>query len=522
MSLLRLHWNGYRYFPYERQLAVREAEAVFGAPATVLSHGLDIECSVNKFDEAERLTYFRVAECNERFIVPRQAQLEACGNGNCAARSHKTEQLPGPHLKRQVTRYSAHGLHEYRGKFNPQIVRAVGNSMGLKPESWVLDPFCGSGTTILEAAHIGWNAVGVDINPLGVLVANAKVSALKSSIATLSRERESLKAYLTTSQRETDWREYLPEVEYLEKWFPGSVLAQLSLILRAIDGVRPSALRKVFRVLLSDICRNVSFQDPGDLRIRRRKDAADNYPVMDVFLEAVDTKINSIIAAKGVVCPDRRLKQRALLGDSRNAMNEINNLLAKSGRGGFDGAITSPPYATAMPYIDTQRLSLVLLGLVTAKELRGKERALIGNREIQNRERLSIESELRANRAELPQEAIDFCHHLLDLADHKSHGFRRRNVPALAYKYLAEMGEMFVSVGRLVNRGGCYALLVGRNTTTLRGKEVVIDTPALLASVASSRGWSVEEMLPFEAYHRFDIHQKNSIREEVLMVLRNN
>jgi hypothetical protein len=90
----------------------------------------------------------------------------------------------------------------------------------------------------------------------------------------------------------------------------------------------------------------------------------------------------------------------------------------------------------------------------------------------------------------------------------------------LVYKYLADMAEMFASVRTVIKPKGRYALLVGRNATTLRGDEILIDTPKLLAEIAESRGWQVEEMLSFETYRRYDVHQSNSIREEVLVVLR--
>ena len=107
------------------------------------------------------------------------------------------------------------------------------------------------------------------------------------------------------------------------------------------------------------------------------------------------------------------------------------------------------------------------------------------------------------------------------MADHQEHGFRKRNVPALVYKYFWQMSEMFEAVRKVMRKGGKYALLVGANRTTLRGEEILINTPQLLASVAASRGWSVDEMLSFETYHRYAVHQKNSIRGEVLVILRN-
>src|SRR5262245_11279186 len=181
--MLRLLWHDYRYFPYERMLAEREARQLFGVEPEKVDGGLLVD---SRRAVGDRLTYVKAVQNGESMVVPDQANLEASGNGSAWG--------PVPSLRRQSTRYSAHGLHEYRGKFNPQVVRAIGNLLGLEPGDRVLDPFCGSGTTLLEAAHIGWNAVGVDLNPLGVLIANAKLAAFNASPATLSREADALAA----------------------------------------------------------------------------------------------------------------------------------------------------------------------------------------------------------------------------------------------------------------------------------------------------------------------------------------
>ncbi len=518
MSTIRLLWNAYRYFPYERALAKREAVCAFGAEPSEVEDGLEFSDIETVPEAAPRLTYFNAVRNGKSVVVPYQTVLEASANGNGSAGTPTA--TPPPVLRRQSTRYSAHGLHEYRGKFNPQVVRAVGNLLGLAPGDCVLDPFCGSGTTLLEAAHIGWNAIGVDVNPLGVLIANSKLAAFSASPTVLEREANALVARLDPVPDGGDWRAHLPEPEYLESWFPVRVLCKLQAVLKSIEETRPVALRGVFRVVLSDICREVSLQDPGDLRIRRRKNPADDYPVIELFTESLTAKVGSIARARRFVKPTKGASQVAIGGDTRNAAGVLGAVLGNRKRRAFDAAITSPPYATAMPYIDTQRLSLALLGLIGSREIRQSEKRQIGNREIQDKERRELEAEIAANTAELPDTVIAFCRHLVRLADHKSHGFRRRNVPALAYKYLVDMASMFASVCRVVRKGGRYALVVGRNATELQGQDVVIDTPQLLADTAESREWTVEEMTPFETYQRFDVHQSNSIREEILLVLR--
>jgi site-specific DNA-methyltransferase (cytosine-N4-specific) len=517
MTMVRLLWHDYRYFPYERMLAEREARLIFGMQPEEIEDGLLLKSKQTAGIGASRLTYFKGVQNGASVIVPDQAKLEVSANGNGQG------WLPGmaPSLRRQSTRYSAHGLHEYRGKFNPQVVRAVGNLFGLDEGSWVFDPFCGSGTTLLEAAHIGWNALGIDINPLGILIANAKLAAFNAAPALLQRECDALVERLHPISDGSDWRDHLHEPDYLEKWFRVPVLCQLWAILRAIAQTKPVGLQDVFRVILSDICRDVSLQDPGDLRIRRRKDPADNYPAVKIFLDALRTKVASVVRARSYVQPKKGTTQLAVFGDAREAATAVRVLLGNRGQKAFDAAITSPPYATAMPYLDTQRLSLALLGQLGSRELRRSEKTLIGNREIQDKERGELETQIRLNAAQLPDTVIGFCRRLLNLADHPSHGFRRRNVPALVYKYLADMASMFASVLSVIRPKGRYGLLVGRNTTELRGEELLIDTPQLLTEVAESRGWAIEEMLSFQTYHRFDVHQNNSIREEILVVLRN-
>jgi len=515
----RLWWHNHRYFPYERDLARREVESILGAPAKEFEGGLSVSLSSPTLEKLNALTYFKGIQHEGEIIVPHQARLEASANSNGQGRLPAVDAMPI--LKRQNTRYSAHGLHEYRGKFNPQVVRAIGNILNLEADDWLLDPFCGSGTTLLEAAHIGWNCVGLEINPLGVLIANAKVTAFKTAPEVLNGETEFLVSQLDGySEQEIEWEKILPNAEYLAQWFTEPVLSQLAFIINRIERVKTTELRDVFRAVLSNLCRDVSLQDPGDLRIRRRKNPAEiNSQVIHTFIESLHSKVNSVLRAREWLSP-RKTFQAAFLSDCRT--NEAaKELLSQHGGQRFAAAITSPPYATALPYVDTQRLSLCVLGLIRAADIRKLEKTLIGNREISDAEREGAEKLLKANAARLPSDVFDFCRALLRMAQHSEHGFRKRNVPALVFSYFWQMAEMFASLRTLIRPGGKYALLVGTNKTTLKDEEVLIDTPQLLASVAESRGWGVEEAIPFDTYQRFDIHRKNSIKREVLLVLRN-
>jgi site-specific DNA-methyltransferase (cytosine-N4-specific) len=83
------------------------------------------------------------------------------------------------------------------------------------------------------------------------------------------------------------------------------------------------------------------------------------------------------------------------------------------------------------------------------------------------------------------------------------------------------MRDMFSNVAKLLKPSAPYALIVGHNRTSLGGKEFFIDTPNLLAELALSVGWSVDEIIPLDTYKRYGINSKNAINKESLILLRN-
>jgi adenine-specific DNA methylase len=184
----------------------------------------------------------------------------------------------------------------------------------------------------------------------------------------------------------------------------------------------------------------------------------------------------------------------------------------------FDIAITSPPYATALPYIDTQRLSLVWLELLSVAELRKLEAELVGSREFSGSARREWARRLSTNADGLAQPLVEFCQRLGNTIA-KSDGFRRQAVPHLIYRYLASMLRTFHNTRALLKPHGRFALIIGHNHTVLGGRRVDINTPELLAGAAEQAGFKVAENTELQAYQRFGIHSRNAVARESLLVL---
>ena len=493
---MRLTWHNYRYYPYERELAQREVAGLLSDPVLhEMPYGFDL-IGENDPILADRITYFAGVSdgCNAEETL--QSRLES------SARSSKN---------RQATRYSVHGLHEYKGKFNPQVVRALLNIFGIMPGHRVLDPFCGSGTTLVECSHIGVTSYGIDLNPFAVFLSNAKLQALATPVSELRTTLHRLLA----SIEDTEYPDIAvmddPRGIYLESWFDSRILHTIESLRETIEIIAGDSA-PFFLVLASNLLRDYSFQDPNDLRIRRRKSRLPTTPFIDAFHTACNLSIDRIEAAQSVTGIGPLLGQ-AVLCDAAS-------ITAADPPAMFDASITSPPYAMALPYIDTQRLSLVWLNLIKPERIRDLESELIGSREMRGRNRLHMISDIRSNEDNLPEAEATFCHNLQESLG-ESDGFRRQAVPALLYRYFALMQQSFRAIRGVMRPKAPFALIVGHNHSVLGGTRYDIDTPTHLASIASGAGWMVEDLMPLQTYRRYGYHMNNAVSSETLIILRN-
>ena len=496
--------------PFERELALRELRSLLSdSERCVEDQGYWLVYSGRGEQYfRERLTYWQ--RVGEALLTPTlQNTLESTQNG--------LQQLNGLHHSRRL-RYGPHGIHEYRGKFFPQLVRSLITIAKTPEDGIVLDPMCGSGTTPSEAIAFGRSAIAADLNPLSVLISRVKASIpLMTSTEFQTRITDWLKtAKYGSVVPDQVWNS--EDISYLHLWFSAEALDDLARILMEINRLPEGVYRDFLYVCLSDIVRSVSWQKATDLRVRREVRPYEKGLALEEFIDKVDSQIERIHAYLSVLPHSE--KPVSLLIREGNSV-EIDSLFPEF-LGRVDVLITSPPYATALPYLDTDRLSLVLIGLLSRKWHKKCEAMMIGTREITERQRKEEWDRFQVRKSELPQAAVELIEHIAYYyhASSDAVGFRRRNLPALLAKYFLNMLDAMRTAHSLMrlNSHGYYA--VGNNSTEIEGERLEIPTDRLLFEIGAIAGWHQEELIDMELLPSRDSFKVNRGSKETILCFR--
>jgi len=258
-----------------------------------------------------------------------------------------------------------HRLHPYLGKFIPQLVEIFLRRFFEAGQS-VLDPFAGSGTTLVEANILGINAVGVELSPFNCLIMRAKTQArdldsLRREVAdALSRLEVFSLRFEGEALLTPDCPELTLESEYLRTWFAPRALEEL-LFFRSI--IPDYENQDVLKVILSRAARSARLVPHYDLaRPKKPLSPDEDYycakhrrmcrPITEAlkFLRRYSRDTVRRLAEFSRLRSDASLA--IVEGDARTA------LLPDEFR--FDGIFTSPPYVGMIDYHEQHRYAYEL------------------------------------------------------------------------------------------------------------------------------------------------------------------
>jgi len=161
------------------------------------------------------------------------------------------------------TRDLTHIYHDYPARMVPQIPRRILKLLNIE-KGIFFDPYCGSGTTLVEAAIRGLNGVGFDINPLAKLISETKTD--------YSMEPEELKKVIYDFAGWTmnpSGTPSIPNIKNLDFWFKPTAIKRLGLITAYIKNISDPHIRNFFSVAASETIRESSNTRKGEFKLYR-------------------------------------------------------------------------------------------------------------------------------------------------------------------------------------------------------------------------------------------------------------
>jgi DNA modification methylase len=497
----------YKLRSYEIDFERSEIRTLLDSDPLAKEFGWEAKTNSERTDLLRELTFVR-SYCGEKLgeELTWQAHLENGGSQGSVRKNSK---------------YVTHGIHYYKGKFYPQLAKVLLNISKTQPRENVLDPFCGSGTVLLESYLNGFRSFGCDLNPLAVEMAKAKLEILLVDTNSFDKSIEKLGSKLSC-RMESFHQDRFPEScrAEMERWFPKPVLSKVAWLLDQIDVASNGdyRLRNYFLILASSIVRRISQQEPSDLRIRKRKTLIEDAPVIELFKQLLKEQASKVLNFHKVIqfAPHQFIESRVWRGDSRDPTSFTNNGVSNSS---INTVLTSPPYATALPYIDTDRLSLLLVFGMNSKERSKIEDSLIGSREISNRVRQTLVEKIEQNNfgQAVSATAQDVITKIHTLNSASNVGFRRRNMASLLFRYYNDMAQVFRNLDSFLANDGRVLVVIGDNYTVAGNQKIQIPTTKILEEIGINIGWLLSKSFPITVTTENLKHVSNAITKNTVL-----
>ena len=364
-------------------------------------------------------------------------------------------------FRNQNTKEFTHCFHIYPAMMIPQVARGLIDEFAVQG-GVLFDPYCGSGTSLVEGRLAKMNVVGTDLNPTARMIARTK--AMSHDLSILVQDAALVLNDLEDAlEAETDFTRF-PEPNYvtyarLLDWFPSKTIAHVQLVLQRISNTSKSS-QDFLLVTLSECLRVVSYQRNGEFKLYRipSEERSDFFvPLFNEFRKRVERNLNGVRAYMDCLDSSTTVQVHGFNTVETDGSEHLAN--------GVDLVLTSPPYgdsATTVAYAQFSWLSNAWLGVDDGAP-GALDRKLMGGR--------------KTPVALFGCEPVDEAVNAIKAEDQT----RAQQV----MHFLTEYQQSMTNVASLVNPGGHVCYVVGNRTV----KGVQIPTDIFTAWVFAQQGF---------------------------------
>lgn len=387
-------------------------------------------------------------------------------------------------LQQNPNEYS-HSYFKYPCKFIPEIPRWFLKKY-INKNDIILDPFSGSGTTVLESSIRGIKSVGIEISKLSQLLAKVKTYKLnQEEIIIINNFVDSLNKDIEIKY---------PEIENLNHWFDKDNINKLSIIRANIKEIKNNHVVDFLNVCFISIIRkcskadNVSPKPYVSKKIKKK--------ICEPYIE-FDKTINQYVDL------NKKLNEIKY----KNNMSEIiiGNATDFNLNNKFSGAITSPPYINAFDYVRILRLETLWLELADENELREIKKKHVGT------ENLVIKTFDEYQILEYSVLLKEYYEKIKIIDNKRAH---------IILKFFNDMKKNLQMVNNHLEDAGVYSIVIGNSN--IRGIE--IESWKVISQISKYCGFIEELHFSYQIrnhYLRIDRKTKGGkINSDHILVLR--
>ena len=337
---------------------------------------------------------------------------------------------------RKDTAYITHGYHRYPAKFIPQIVSRLAEKY-TKEGDFIVDPFGGCGTTLVESKVMGRPSIAVDINPVAVLITKAKITPISPD--KIEKEFAILQKKLETYNENTKVK--AREHERIDYWFKPEDKRKLAFIFAEISKIKDQDVQDFFFCGFSNILKNCSIWLQKSNKPTRDFEKKPSDPIK-TFAKQIkmmlrgNTRLFQLLLEKGYL----KIPSKVVCTDARTIPAKDNSISL---------IVTSPPYVTSYEYADLHQLTA--LWLEYTKVLSDFRKRFIGT-SYHSKKDLILNSSI----------AESIREKLLDID---------KKTAEEVSTYFSEMNQVFVEMKRMLKKGGKTCIVVGN--TSLKGVKIL-------------------------------------------------
>lgn len=348
-----------------------------------------------------------------------------------------------------------HGFHKFPAKYIPEIPRWAIVKFSRK-ENVILDPFCGSGTTNVEARLHSRHSYAIDVDPIALLLTKVKTTPLDAE--ELQRAKNWLLRAIYSSQDAE-----IPEFPNRDYWFRSDVLKDLGITTAQIRRIENPDIRDFFIVCLSSILKEVSNADSKFLYAlaiskKMRKQNNRQIDAKKIFAQKVKDLTLKMMSFSRACPKDYFVK---IIGKDAKQIELPNESI--------DVAVTSPPYLNAVDYPRANQLQIYWLGLWKDK-LSNLKKLYIGTEQVTAKEYMH---------------SVKYGNPILDEILQKIYEVDKKR-SYVVYKYFSDMRTNFLEVKRVLLPDGYYCVAVADNIV----RNIPVPTHAILMDIAQEVGFS--------------------------------